>query len=134
MAGLKMDVTFKLKGLATLVNSWSALKVEFLHDVAKQGRLTLKGRLLSGQEIRVDKNKNKRGFYNIRSRVGKRGNSAYITSPPTNLFERGRGLRGGGKEAGKYIITRKLKGLVDANMSAYTAQFERKLDNLGNKE
>lgn len=133
MAGIKMDVSFKMGGLATLINSWSAYKVEFLHDIAKQGRLSLKGQLLSGQTIRVDKDRNKRGFYNIRSRVGRGGNSAYITAPPANLFERGRMLRSGVREPGKYIITRKLRALVDANMDRYVMQFERKLERGGNK-
>lgn len=133
MAGIKMDVSFRMGGLATLLNSWGSLKVEFLHDVAKQGRLTLKRRLMSGQEIMLAKDTDKRGHFTIGSRVGKRGNSAYITSTTANLFERGRTLRNGSKEPGKYIITRKLKMLVDANMSKYTMDFERKLERQGNR-
>lgn len=133
MAGIKMEVTFRMGGLATLIKSWDSYRVTFLHDIAKQGRLTLKGQLLSGQEIYLKKDKNKKGYDNIRSRVGRGGNSAYITSAPTNLFERGRTLRSGAKEPGKYIITRKLRALVDANMDNYVMQFERKLEREGNK-
>ena len=48
---------------------------------------------------------------------------------PVNLFERGRGLRSGAREPGKYIITRKLKQAVSSGMAGYVSEFERRFLN-----
>jgi len=128
MAGLKLNIDFQTNGLYSLVNKWGGLKANFMSNIGKQARLTLKRQLLSGQTITLHKDMNKLGKYNIRSRVGRGANSVSISSPPINLFERGRTLRSGQKEAGKRIITSKLKTLVDANMGAYISKAEKDIE------
>lgn len=51
-----------------------------------------------------------------------------IRSYPVNLFERGGLFCGaGGKEPGKYIITRKLKKLVDAKLQGWVSSFDQRV-------
>jgi len=114
-------------GIRDLILTWPALQHRLESSIGKRARLLLKERLLSGQEINlVAHPRDKKGRYTITS-SGVRGGGVVIRSYPVNLFERGRLLRSGRKEPGKYIITRKLKSLVDAKLQGWVSGFDRRV-------
>jgi len=130
MAVLRADVDFEFEGLQKLARIYPELNGRFLSLVGKRSRILLKEQYLSGQEIDLRKfPKDKRGRYTIVSDVNKRRTSVKIWSFPVNLFERSRTWSNGRREAGKYIITRKLKKAVAARMAGYVNEFERKILN-----
>ena len=59
--------------------------------------------------------------------VGRKMEKVRVTSFPANLFERGRTLRNGKKEPGKYIITRKLASTVKSNLAQWANHYENKI-------
>ncbi len=131
MARIKTEVTFNTKPLQKLIQAFPDLAGGFLALVGKRGRTYLKEQLLSGQELNVFTNdpsrvKGKSGKLLITSDVNRKRTQVKIYSFPVNLFERGRGLRSGAREAGKYIITRKLKQAVSAGMAGYVNEFENR--------
>jgi len=114
-------------GIRDLVLAWPALQRRLGSSIGKRARLLLKERLLSGQEIKlVAYPRDKKGRYTITS-SGIRGGGVVIRSYPVNRFERGRRLRGGQKEPGKYIITRKLRSLVNAKLQGWVSGFDRRV-------
>jgi hypothetical protein len=124
MAGLAVkytdNVTRELQKLAAI---FPDLGKEMLGRLGHQGTIYLRKELLSGQEITLKKASDEipldfRGHRMVRHTVNKRGTHAKIYSYPVNLFEKGRGLPGGGREAGRYIITRKLKAIMQARAQA----------------
>lgn len=125
MAGLKIEINANLSDFRKLITAMPSLRAEFLSKIGKRGRLTLKGSLLSGQELNITKDIDSKGRHTISNKVGKLANSVAIKSYPVNLFERGRMLRNGRKESGRRIITSKLKTLVDSNLQTWSNQVER---------
>ena len=137
MAVLKATVDFETKGFSKLLKEFPDMNGIFLRYVGAEARKHLKQQYLSGQEIDLRQfPRDKRGRYTITSNVNKKRTFTKIASYPVNLFERGRGLRGGGREAGKYIITRKLKSDVEGKMNTFARRYESdimqgRIDKLG---
>lgn len=128
MAVLRPEVSFKFDGIRQLVVAFPSLSGRLLALIGKRARTTLKDKYLSGQEINLrafplDRN----GRRTIVSDVNKQRTAVKVYSYPANLFERGRTLRNGSKEAGKYIITKKLKQSVMSGMSSYVREFESRI-------
>lgn len=132
-----VGVQFNVKELQTLVKAFPSLGAEFLESVGQKSKTYLKEQLLSGQELTLrayPTDKAGRPTINVvkgpkRARVKK---DVKIFSYPVNLFEKGRALPGGGREPGRYIITRKLKQAVAQNMGGYIAQFEKGIERMVN--
>ena len=130
MAILKADVQFNFEPIQRLIKIFPDLNGRFLSLVGKRGRTILKQRYLSGQELTLRAfPRDKKGKFTITSDVNKKRTQVKIYSYPVNLFERGRLLRSGRKEAGKFIITRKLKQDVMSRMGSYISEFENKIIN-----
>ncbi len=128
MAVLKADVDFNFKPLAELAKQFPDFRGGYLGYIGREARITLKEDFLSGQEINLRKYPtDSKGNRTIRADVNKRRTQTKVYAYPANLFERGRMLRSGRKEAGKFIITRKLKSAVAANMGNYTGYIENVL-------
>lgn len=128
MAVLRPEVQFNFEGLDRLKKQFPELNGMFLAMVGKRARVLLKEKYLSGQVINLDAYPtDKFGRYTVKSSVGKRRKQTTISSYPMNLFERGRILRSGRKEPGKYVITRKLKQDISSRMASYTKEFEIKI-------
>ncbi len=96
MAGLTFSLQGSFESFNKFIKSFPELKVAMLSSIGKQGRLTLKGQFLSGQEINLRAfPKDKRGRHTISNRVFKKGNAISFSSFPVNLFENGRKKRSG---------------------------------------
>ena len=128
MAVLRTEATFDYSPIQELVKQFPSLGGRYLALVGKRSRVLLKEQLLSGQEITLNAYPtDARGRNTITSDVNKKRNQVKIYSYPANLFERGRMLRSGKKERGKYIITKKLKGLVEPKIPNYITEFENRI-------
>lgn len=128
MAILKADIDFNFEPIQKLIKIFPDLNGRFLSLIGKRSRALLKQNYLSGQELNLrvfprDRN----GKYTITSDVNKKQDQVKIYSYPVNLFEKGRLLRSGRKEPGKFIITRKLKQDVMSRTGTYIQQFENKI-------
>lgn len=126
MARLTFEVKLQNAGFIHFIQIFPDLMDHLLKSVGVKGRLTLKGELLAGQAITLRKHPaDKAGRHTISSSVTKRSPKLVISSYPTDFFETGRLLRSGVREPGKYIITRKLKGLIDPRLQGWVSEFER---------
>ncbi len=125
MARLKSSVELNAN-FNRLVKAWPDLTFHLYRTIGKFGRLSLRYKFLAGQELTLrDKSKNPTddlGRWLVSSYVFKQ--SVNIASYPVNLFEKGRGLRDGSREPGKYIITRKLKTVVNNDLGKWVKSFE----------
>lgn len=130
MAILKAEVQFNFEPIQRLIKIFPDLNGRFLSLVGKRGRTLLKQSYLSGQELTLRSfPKDRKGKFTITSDVNKKRDQVKIYSYPVNLFEKGRLLRSGRKEPGKFIITKKLKQDVMSRMGSYIGQFENKILN-----
>lgn len=128
MAILKAEVDIDFKPILQLAVIFPELNGRFLALVGKRARVLLKEEYLSGQELMLNAYpKDKKGNYTIVSDVNKKRTQVKIYSYPVNLFERGRMLRSGKKERGKYIITRKLKQAVLNRTASYANEFQARV-------
>ena len=133
MAVLKAEVNFHVSGFAKLAKAIPDLNGSYLAFIGKRARQILRDQFFRGQELDYSKQKlegefpiDKRGESTILSNVDKRQIKTTISSYPANFFEHGRLLRSGRKEAGKKIITGKLKREVSANIQRYGTQYENR--------
>ena len=118
MAILKAEFTTNLESIRQLIQIFPELNGRFLSLVGKRARTILKEEFLSGQDLNLQAfPRDKMGRFTITSDVNRKRTQVKIYSYPVNLFERGRILRSGRKEPGKFIITRKLK---QATMHKFT--------------
>jgi len=128
MAILKAEAEFSFKEIKQLITIFPDLNGRFLALAGKRARTVLKEEYLSGQEITLRRSpKYKNGKFTITSDVNKKRTFTKIYSPSVNLFEKGRLLRSGAKEAGKFIITKKLKQNIMSRMDGYTKEFENRI-------
>lgn len=128
MAVLKPEVEFKFEGIQRLIATFPDLSGRLLALIGKRSRTLLRDRYLSGQELTLRKFPvDRRGRRTITSDVNRARTQVKIYSYPVNLFERGRKLRDGRKESGKYIITRKLKGDVNGRVQGYVREWENRI-------
>ena len=128
MAILKAEVEFETGFINELAKAIPQINGGFLSFVGSRARTLLKEKYLSGQEIDLSAFPTDRiGRYTVTSDVNKRQTETKIYSYPVNLFEKGRTLRDGSTEPGKYIITKKLKQSVMMGMTGYTTEYERRI-------
>jgi len=124
-----IELETHLKELNTLVKSFPSLKYGVLSFVAKRGRILLKNSYLSGQYINLRRSDtDSKGVNLVTGRTGKRS-SVIFSSYPLNLFERGRTLRDGRTESGRYILTKKFRGGLDAKLQTFTNQAQKRILN-----
>ena len=128
MATLSASLEGDFKGILKFASAFPNLSGRFLALVGKRARTTLKEKYLSGQEITLRAfPTDSRGRRTIVSDVNKRRTQVKIYSYPVNLFEKGRRLRSGSKEPGKFIITKKLKQDVMSGFAGYVNEWESKV-------
>ena len=128
MAILKADIKFNFEPLVKMARLYPEISGRLLSLIGARSRILLKEKFLSGQEINLNKfPTDKMGRYTITSDVNRGRTQVKIYSYPVNLFERGRVLRSGDKEAGKYIITRKLKQAVMSRLATYSREAEKEI-------
>ena len=128
MAVLKADVEFDTGFVKELSRQIPEINVRFLSFVGARARTILKEQYLSGQELNLSAYpKDSIGRYTVTSDVNKKQTETKVYSYPVNLFEKGRTLRDGSREPGKFIITGKLKQAVMMGMATYTKEFETRI-------
>lgn len=130
MAILKGEATFNIKQLNDLARQFPSIGGGLLAKFGKRGRVALKEEFLSGQELTLRMApRDKLGRYTISSDVNKNRTAVKIYSYPVNLFEKGRILRSGKKEAPKRIIGTKLKQVIASRAGQYVSEYENEILN-----
>ena len=126
MAGITTEITYNLEGIKKLQKQLPSVNAMYLRIIGKDASTMLKKNYLSGQELDLRTYpRDSQGRNTVAYELNKKMTAVRIYSYPVNLFETGRKLRNGRHEAGKYIITKKLKDDVDSKMTAYVAKYER---------
>jgi len=126
---IELEITTKTAALQTLYRSFPSLGVHILARIGKYGRVALKTKYLSGQEIHLKgglKPRDKRGKYLISHRVLRGGKGVVWRSYPLNLFERVFRPRGVTKTP-KKILTGKFAGYMRGRIGAFAAHAERQI-------
>ena len=142
MAGLAVKYTDNMTAeIMKLAVIFPELGKATLGRLGYMGTGYLRKELLSGQALNVkDMNSeiptDKAGHKMVRFAVNKRGSHVKIFAYPVNLFEKGRGLPGGGREPGRYILTKKLKAImetrIDSDITVITRKtYESRLKKMG---
>lgn len=122
MSVLRIKTEGSLKGFKKFGDDIPGAFVHYLTSLSKKGRMLLRKDLLSGQALNLKSDlKDSRGIHLISGKPTKNF-SITFASYPTNLYERGRTLRDGKKEPGRYIITRQFKNLLNANLQGFSEE------------
>ena len=110
-----------------MVRNFGGLKVGYLSRIAEKGRLTLKGMLIGGNGlINLEQYPvSSGGKRTIKASVLVRSSRIKFSSFPVNLFENGRMLRSGKKEAPKKIITGKFRSIAESRLQSWSDYAER---------
>jgi len=116
-----------------LMKAFPDIRASLLGYVGNEGKRLLYNTFLRGQELQYKGMTDSRGRRTVGYSVGRRANYVSIRSYPANLFEKGRLLRSGEREKGKYIITRKFKSVMNSALNGILNQYDmiylqRKLD------
>ncbi len=128
MAVLKADIDFNFEHIKELALIFPELNGKLLRFIGGKSRKMLKINWLSGNDINLMAYPtDKKGRYTITSDVNRKRTFVKIYSYTMNLFERGRILRDGSKEPGKYTITKKLKMGVMSKTGSYINEYEKEI-------
>lgn len=128
MAGIKVEIdetAFIM--LRKLREQFPKLRAQILGYVGHEGKKRLKKQFLSGQEIDLSAYPEDRAMRRtVGYALGRGAEYVRISSYPMNLFERGRRLRSGSRESGKYVVTRKFKSVIMADLQGIVSEFDVK--------
>lgn len=125
MAALIPKVEFHLDDLRTLAKLFPDIGAGALYHVGLESKILLKKKYLSGQELNLKDMRDRKNRRTISYSLNKRKTAMNLHSYPLNLFERGRTLRNGKREPGKYIMTKKLKSDVSGSLQKWVSIYER---------
>lgn len=93
--------------------------------VGAKGADLLYNNFLQGQAIRLKSRKDVKGRRTVSYSIGKRAQWVSISSYPMNLFERGRLLRSGRREAGKHVITGRFRTMMESSLQGIIDSFDQ---------
>ena len=116
-----------LEVLERTVERFPQMRSRYLGFTATKLKRLMKSQFLSGQEILLTKDHDAMGRSMIDYRIARRGERARHTSIPMNLFERGRTLRSGEREQGKWVLTRKVPRQAQSLVQGWANEFEREV-------
>lgn len=116
-----------LEVLERTVERFPQMRSRYLGFTATKLKRLMKSQFLSGQEILLTKDRDAMGRSMIDYRIARRGERARLTSIPMNLFERGRTLRSGQREGGKWVLTRKVPEQARSLVQGWATEFEREV-------
>lgn len=119
------SATIDMAALERVIERFPEMRSRYLGFTANKIKHLVKSQFLSGQEIMLHKDRDSRGRSMVNYAIARRGQRARLTSIPMNLFERGRMLRSGLREPGRYVITRKAPQTADKHLQSWAAEFER---------
>ena len=122
---IKVSMSGGFGSLNQLAKSWGGIRAAFMSYIGSQGRIALKMRFLSGQVLDLRKYpKDVKGRHTTSSSVGKKANSASISSYPVNLYEGGNSRI---NWAPVNIFSVKLKSLAESQMQKWSNEGEKKI-------
>jgi hypothetical protein len=136
MANVKYGVGFNPRIFDSIYNIrylyWEVL-TRSLNYVGARGKELLFNNFLRGQELRYSSgsayDKDSKGRRKVSYSVGKSKGHVRISSYPVNLFEHGRMLRSGQREAGKNIILGKFNALMSNRLQGILNYFDSNVVN-----
>jgi hypothetical protein len=114
-----------LDALERVVERFPEMRSRYLGFTADKLKDLMKSQFLSGQEIMLKTSRDSLGRSMVNYRIANRGEKARLTSIPMNLFERGRMLRSGKKERGKWVVTRKVPKAAQPYVANRAREFEK---------
>lgn len=127
MARVRFDLDtkglYELGVIKKLMRLFPEMRGDLLGHIGAEGRQELKRSHLSGQDLNLNSDTDKRGRRTINFSVDKRATRATITSYPVNLFEKGYTLHGR-KMPARNIITGKFKTTVASKLQSYITDWE----------
>lgn len=128
MAGLsasfKDTLTPELQKLALI---FPDLNRSFLGNLGSRAAGYLRNDLLSGQALNLKKDElDANGKRMVTYGVNRKGTFTRIYAYPANLFEKGRTLRDGTREQGRYIVTKQLRAIVSQRLGSDIIDIEKK--------
>ena len=134
MARVRFDLDtkglYELGVIKKLMRFFPDMRGDLLGHIGAEGRQELKRSHLSGQDLNLNSDTDKRGRRTINFSVDKRATRATITSYPVNLFEKGYTLHGR-KMPARNIITGKFKTTVASKLQSYIDAWQNtKLDSI----
>lgn len=116
-----------LEALDRVIERFPEMRSRYLGFTATRIKTLMKSQFLSGQEILLTKSQDTLGRSMVNYRISNRGEKARLTSIPMNLFERGRLLRSGQKERGKWVVTRKVPKEAQVQVNSWAREFEQEI-------
>lgn len=128
MAGVKFEVETnpsEFLAMRKIAEQFPEIRAQMLGYVGSRGKHILFDSFLSGQELTYKGLTDSKGRDKTSYTIAKRAIAVKIRSYPANFFEKGRKLRSGSMEPGKFIITRKLKSLMSSQMQNILNDFDR---------
>ena len=108
-----------------LADAFPDIKASMLGYVGDKGKYLLYNTFLSGQELNYRGMMDRKGRRTVSYTIAKRAVAVKIRSYPANFFEKGRGLRGGKREPGKFIITRKFRPVMESALNGILNEYDR---------
>jgi hypothetical protein len=134
MAGFSIQVEYADDLVNQLTTMIPEINGGFLAYLANRSKEVLIRKYLSGQELDYKSfGTDSIGRNLISWDVNRDRNEVEIWSYPLNFFEDGRKLRDGSREAGKGILTRKLKQDIASGLGSYISDYERRIQKDFNK-
>ncbi len=116
-----------MAALERVIERFPEMRSRYLGFTANKIKHLVKSQFLSGQEIMLHKDRDSKGRSMVNYAIARRGQRARLTSIPMNLFERGRVLRSGQREPGRFVITRKAPQAAEVHLQAWAEEFERSI-------
>ncbi len=114
-----------LDALERVIERFPEMRSRYLGFTATRIKELMKSQFLSGQEIMLTTDQDSLGRSMVNYRIARRGEQARLTSIPMNLFERGRMLRSGKRERGKWVVTRKTPQSAQTQVRQWATEFEK---------
>jgi hypothetical protein len=129
MTTLELVETGELPNFEALIKQFPELSARILGYLGKNAAMELEAMMEAGtngvQFHEMSGNRKSRGGRRmITYSVGKGAKWVRVSSFPLNLFEGGRTLRGGGREAARNIIRGKLKGTFSGRIGGLVHEAE----------
>ena len=103
------------------------LNRSFLGRLGSRAAGYLRNDLLSGQALNLKRDElDAKGHRMVTYGVNRRKTNVRIYAYPANLFEKGRTLRDGSRESGRYIVTKQLRAIVSQRLGADIVAIEKR--------
>jgi len=128
MAGVKLEFIsnpVEFLAMRKIAAIFPEIRAQMLGYIGTKGKSLLYFNFLRGQELNYRGETDRRGRKKVSYTITKNATAVKIRSYPANLFEKGRKLRSGRMEPGKFIISRKFKNEMNGGLQGILDNFDR---------